>query len=154
MKQEKEWVVWHDCWKSLPEDVFFHILNFVDTIDIRRAFKMPLRKLKLTDEYKTHMTTFLINHNDGYYIKYVPISKTLHVIRHIYDDVFDLMTFTHKVIKNIEFERNQYGNTYFTNELNRHSEFTYKYCYESYISMVIEKITRAPYVLFDFILDL
>jgi len=147
-----EWIIWQPYWKYLPESIFFHILSFVDTIDIRRAFKMPVRKLKITDEYKNSMNTFLINHNDGYYIKYIPISKTLHVIRHIYDDVFDLMTFTHKVIKNIEFERNQYGNTYFTNLLNRHIEFTYKYCYESYMSIVVEKITRAPYVLFDFTL--
>jgi hypothetical protein len=146
------WTEWKPYWKCLPEGVFYHILSFVDTIDIRRAFKMPIRKLKLTDEYKMKMNDFLDNHQQGFYIEYRPLYKTLHVIRHIYDDVFDLITFTHKVIKNIEFQENAYGNAYFTNILNRHSEFHYKYCYESYMSLVIEKITRDPYFLFNFTL--
>jgi hypothetical protein len=145
---------WNPCWQYLPESIFYHILSFVDTIDIRRAFKMPIRKLKLTDEYKTKMNDFLDEHQQAFYIEYRPLSKTLHLMTHIYDDEFDLMTFTHKVIKNIEFERNQYGNAYFTNILDRHTEFHYKYCYESYMSMVIEKITRDPYFLFNFTLQI
>ena len=146
------WTEWKPFWKDLPEGLFFHILSFVDDIDIRRAFKMPIRPLQLTDTYKNQMNDFLNDFQTGICIKYKPETRVLHVLSHLYDDYIDDKIFSHKVIQNVQFQENAYGNAYFTNVLNNHTEYHYKYWYYTNLSLFIEKITRQPYILFNFTL--
>jgi len=148
------WTEWKSLWKNLPNEVFFHMLSFVDDIDIRRAFKMPIRKLKLTDEYITRLTHCIDEYSQGITIKYIPLTNTLHVLSHIYDDIIDDSLFSHKIIKNINFNENVFGNAYFTNILTNHREVSYKYWHYGGLSMYIERITGAPYILFNFNLQI
>ena len=55
------WTVWDDCWKQLPYSVFYNILQFIDSIDIRRHFKLRPRKLILPENYKNKLDNKIIN---------------------------------------------------------------------------------------------
>lgn len=40
------------CWKNLPDDIFWHMIQFVSDIDTRRAFKVGPKKLSIDKDFE------------------------------------------------------------------------------------------------------
>jgi hypothetical protein len=138
------------CWKYLPNSLFFYIMSFVDTIDIRRAFKMPIRRLKISDEYKQLLDTHLPVKQNGYIAKYLPDFKSLHVLSYyIVDDDFvdEEPVYSHKIYRNINFNQMAYGNTYFQNICKTHTEVQNRYLVSSKMVIYVRKALTTDVVI-------
>jgi len=127
------------CWKSLPNSLFFHIMSFVDTIDIRRAFKMPVRNCIISPDHKQLLDTHLPVKQTGYIAKYLPDLKSLHILSYyIIDDFVDEEpVYSYTIYKNITFNQIAYGNTYFQNIYNTHTEIANRYLVRSKILIYV-----------------
>lgn len=138
------------CWKCLPNSIFFHIMSFVDTIDIRRAFKMPVRNLIISPDHKHLLDTHLPIKQNGYIAKYLPDLKSLHILSYyIVDDFVDQEepVYSHKIYKNIAFNQIAYGNTYFQNICNTHTEIHNRYLLTSKMIIYIRKALTTGVVI-------
>jgi hypothetical protein len=40
------------CWKNLPDDIFWHMIQFISDIDTRRAFKVGPKKLSIDKNFE------------------------------------------------------------------------------------------------------
>lgn len=135
------WTVWDDCWKQLPYSVFYNILQFIDSIDIRRHFKLRPRKLILPENYKNVLDKHFLCKKDGYLANYNTISKTLHVLSYYFidnEDISDII-FSHKSYTNLEFNGVRNGSTFFKNINDVHTETDNRYLYFSKTIYFIQK---------------
>jgi hypothetical protein len=143
------WTIWEEYWKLLPYAVFYNILQFVDSIDIRTHFKILPRKLILPNDYKTFFNNHFSLKKEGFMAKYNSITHTLHVISHYFSDNEDLsdIIFSHKSYSNVRFDSIRNNSTYFININNTHTETDNKYLYFSKISMFIQKGIKTNVVI-------
>jgi hypothetical protein len=65
-----------ECWKDLPNDLVFYIVDLSGDIDLRRAFGFLPRKLSPERILGLH---FLLNSHDG--LVYNMDTKSLHILR-------------------------------------------------------------------------
>lgn len=143
------WQIWEDYWKSLPYSVFYNILQFIDSIDIRHNFKIRPRKLVLPKNYDQLFNDHLSLKKEGFIAKYNIITKTLHVVScYLVDNEdFNDMIYSHKSYTNLKFDSVINDRTYFKNINECHTETDNKYLYFSKTSIFIQKGLKTNVVI-------
>ena len=143
------WTVWEDYWKQLPYSIFYNILQFIESIDIRRDFKLPPRKLIINSHYTNLFNNHLNSKLTTFIAKFNNSTKTLHVLSYYLvdnEDFYD-MIFSHKIYKNIQFDHIEHDRTYFKNLYNTHTETDHKYLYFSNTSIFVQKGIKTNVVI-------
>lgn len=146
-----EWNVWLPCWKDLPESLHYHIINLIDSIDIRRHFNLQPRKLRITEPYITHFSDHVNLKNTGYSARFNIYSNTLHILSYFVveddDDSIIDNVYSHKIYNNIKFDRIADSNTYFTNMYKTHTELETRYFVFSKTSIYVQKPLKTNVVI-------
>jgi hypothetical protein len=143
------WTVWEDYWKQLPYSVFYNILQFIDSIDIRHHFKIAPRKLIIPQNYISFFNNHLLIKKEGFLANYNNTTKTLHVISSYFvdnEDINDLI-FLHKSYTNLKFDYIQNNSTYFKNINDVHTETDNKYLHFARTSIFVQKGVRTNVVI-------